>query len=139
MFDKIRVSTLAVTLGVALLSAVPQMKASEFDRKTVLTFSGPVEVAGKALPAGSYVFKTVDGDRNIVMVMNSDENYLYALVSTIPVEAMKTPEKARVEFSERAVDAPPAVRAWFYPGDNIGWEIPGPKVEKEASSAHHAD
>jgi hypothetical protein len=139
MFDKIRVFSLATTLGVALLAAVPQMRASEFDKKTVLTFNTPVEVSGRVLAAGTYVFKTLDDDRNIVMVMNSDEDHMYALLNTIPVETMKTPDKARVEFSERGVNAPPAIREWFYPGENVGWEIPSAKVEKEATSAHRAD
>jgi len=36
----------------------------------VVTFSGPVEIPGKALPAGTYVFKLLDsqGNRNIVQV-----------------------------------------------------------------------
>ncbi len=139
MFDKTRVFSLAVTLGLALVAAVPRMRANEFDKKTILTFNTPVEISRYALPAGTYVFKTLDDNRNIVMVMNSEEDYTYALVNTIPIEAMKTPDKVRVEFSERGVNAPPAVRAWFYPGENVGWEIPSPKLEKEATSAHHAD
>src|ERR1017187_4674945 len=88
MFDKIRVSSLAVTLGVALLAAaaVPQLRASEFDKKTIMTFSAPVEISGHALPAGTYVFKTLENNRNVVMVMNSEENRVYALLQTIPIE-----------------------------------------------------
>ena len=133
MLNRIGVSSLAVTLGVALLAATtaPQLRASEFDKKTVLTFNGPVEVAGKALPAGSYVFKTVDGDRNIVMVMNSEENRVYALLQTILTETSAVPDKVRVELSERPGNAPAAIHAWFYPGDTYGWEFPSPKAEKQ--------
>jgi hypothetical protein len=133
MFDKIRVSSLAVTLGVALLAAaaVPQLRASEFDKKTIMTFSAPVEISGHALPAGTYVFKTLENNRNVVMVMNSEENRVYALLQTIPIETSAVPDKVRVEFSERPSNAPAAIHAWFYPGDNYGWEFPSPKAEKQ--------
>jgi len=133
MFDKIRVSSLAVTLGVALLAAaaVPQLRASEFDKKTIMTFSAPVEISGHALPAGTYVFKTLENNRNVVVVMNSEENRVYALLQTIPIETSAVPDKVRVEFSERPANAPAAIHAWFYPGDNYGWEFPSPKAEKQ--------
>jgi hypothetical protein len=73
------------------------------------------------------------------MVMNSDENHLYALLNTIPIETLTVPDKVRVEFSERAANAPQAIHAWFYPGDNVGWEIPSPKVEKGTTTAQHSD
>ena len=133
MFNNIRVLSLAVTLGVALLatSAVPQLRASEFDKKTIMTFSAPVEISGHALPAGTYVFKTLGDNRDVVMVMNSEENHVYALLLTIPIETSAVPDKARVEFSERPSNAPEAIHAWFYPGDNYGWEFPSPKAEKQ--------
>jgi Protein of unknown function (DUF2911) len=133
MFDKIRVSSLAVTLGVALLAAaaVPQLRASEFDKKTIMTFSAPVEISGHTLPAGTYVFKTLENDRNIVVVMNSEENRVYALLQTIPTETSAVPDKVRVELSERPGNAPAAIHAWFYPGDTYGWEFPSPKAEKQ--------
>ena len=54
--------------GLALMGAVfsPGAKADEWNRKTVMTFSGPVEIPGVhlkgwgVLPAGTYVFKIMD-------------------------------------------------------------------------------
>src|SRR4051812_35868546 len=49
------VTTLCVTaLGIGLAG---RAAADERDKKTVVTFSAPVELPGKALPAGTYVFK----------------------------------------------------------------------------------
>src|ERR1700693_3994057 len=106
MFDKIRVSSLAVTLGVALLAAaaVSQLRASEFDKKTIMTFSAPVEISEHALPAGTYVFKTLENNRNVVMVMNSEENRVYALLQTTPIEISAVPDKVRVEFLRTSVE-----------------------------------
>lgn len=60
-------------LGVAL---APSVRADESDKKTVMTFSEPVQVPGVVLPAGTYVFKLADtqGDRNIVQIFNADED-----------------------------------------------------------------
>jgi hypothetical protein len=44
--------------------------ADPADRKTIMTFNTPVEIPGKALPAGTYIFKVLDdtGTRDIVQV-----------------------------------------------------------------------
>lgn len=125
MFNRIRVSSLAVTLGAALLAAtaVPQLRASELDKKTVMTFNTPVELSGQVLPAGTYVFKTVANDRDLVLVTNGDENRVYALLFATPIETPAAPDKVRVELSERPGNSPEAIHAVFYPGDNVGWEF----------------
>jgi len=133
MFNRIRVSSLsslAVTLGAALLAvaAAPQMRASDLDRKTTVTFSAPVEVDGQTLPAGTYTFKTLEQNRDIVVVANRDENHVYGAFLTTPTEATTTPEKTRIDFSEGPANAPEAIHAWFYPGDNLGWEFTSPNA-----------
>jgi hypothetical protein len=53
--------------------------ADEWNQKTVFTFSGPVEIPGQVLPAGTYIFKLLDSqaDRDVVQVFNKDEDHLY--------------------------------------------------------------
>ena len=57
-----------VFLGFATLlassSVMPSAKADEWNKKTVVTFSAPVEVPGKVLPEGTYVFKLADSQSN---------------------------------------------------------------------------
>jgi hypothetical protein len=116
--------------GLGLLGVLHQnAKADEWDKKTVFTFSGPVEIPGMVLPAGTYVFKLMDSDsdRNIVQVFNKDENHLYGTFLAIPDYRMKTPSKPIITFEERASNSPEAVKAWFYPGDNYGNEFVYPK------------
>jgi len=50
-------------LCAALLFAVfvPGARADQFDKKVIVTFSMAVGVPGRVLPAGTYVFKLVDG------------------------------------------------------------------------------
>ena len=58
----------------------PRLFADQLDKKTVVTFSAPVEIPGKALPAGTYVFKLLDSSssRNIVQVWDKHQKHLLA-------------------------------------------------------------
>lgn len=113
------------------LATPPQARADEWNQKTIFTFSGPVEIPGKVLPAGTYVFKLADSmsDRNIVEVFNKDENHLYGIFLAIPDYRLKPADKPIITFEERAAGAPEAVKAWFYPGDNYGHDFVYPKVK----------
>jgi hypothetical protein len=125
--------------GLALISAVfsPGAKASEWDRKTVMTFSQPVEIPGVhlkgwgVLPAGTYVFKILDSqsDRHIVQIFNQDETQVYATILAIPNYRLRATGKTVVTFRERPVGQPEALRAWFYPGRNWGEEFVYPKAK----------
>src|ERR1700677_498483 len=99
MFNHVRLSSLAVISGIALAAAiaVPQLRADETNKKTTMTFSAPVEISGESLPAGTYVFKTLDNDRDVVLVMDRDETHLITMVRTIPVESPTISDTTRIE------------------------------------------
>ena len=113
------------------VAAPPQARADEWNQETVFTFSGPVEIPGRVLAAGTYVFKLADSmsDRNIVEVFNKDENHLYGIFLAIPDYRLRPSGRPIITFEERADNAPEAVKAWFYPGDNYGHEFVYPKVK----------
>src|SRR5260370_17299502 len=94
--------------------------ADERDKKTIVTFSAPVEIPGKALPAGTYVFKVLDSqsNRNILQIFDKDEKQLYATVLAIPDYRLKPSDKPVIQFEERPSGTPEAVKAFFYPGDD---------------------
>src|ERR1700757_540994 len=71
---------------VFLVGMTPRASADEWDQKTIFTFSGPVEIPGQALPAGTYVFKLSDSqsDRDIVQVFSKDEKHLYGTFLSVP-------------------------------------------------------
>jgi hypothetical protein len=69
-----RVAAVA-TLGLAslgILALNPVLKADEYDRKTVISISQPLEVPGVVLPPGTYVMKLFNSssNRHIVQFMN---------------------------------------------------------------------
>jgi len=123
---------------IALLGAVisPDAKADDWNNKTVMTFSGPVEIPGVhltgwgVLPAGTYVFKLLDSksDRHIVQIFSQDEKTVYATILAIPNYRLKATSKTVITFSERPAGEPEALRAWFYPGKNWGDEFVYPKA-----------
>lgn len=121
---------LLMTSCLALFLAPLVARADEWDKKTILTFDKPVEIPGRVLPAGQYVFKLADSqsDRHIVQVFNRDENHIYAPVLTIPEYRIKPTDKTVVDFEERATGAPEAVKDWFYPGRTTGEEFLYAKV-----------
>ena len=125
---KIRLLLAAVACG-ALFSTATM--ADVWNKKTKLTFSGPVQVPGVTLPAGTYVFKLVDSssNRNVVQVMNAQENKTYATIIAIPDYRINATSKTVMYFSERQSNAPMAVKSWFYPGDNYGQRFVYPKVK----------
>jgi hypothetical protein len=124
--------------GVALIGAAfaPGVKADDWNRKTTITFSAPVEIPGVhlkgwgVLPAGTYVFKILDSqsDRHIVQIFNKEETTIYATILAIPNYRLKTTDKTVMTFRERPVGEPEALRAWFYPGRNWGEEFVYPKA-----------
>jgi hypothetical protein len=128
------------TVGCLALASVvlaPNAKADDWNRKTVITFSGPVEIPGVhlkgwgVLPAGTYVFRILDSqsDRHIVQIFNQDETTVYATILAIPNYRLKATDKTVMTFRERPAGEPEALRAWFYPGRNWGEEFVYPKAK----------
>jgi hypothetical protein len=126
--------TLVNKIGVGLcltafcLLATPNMKGDEYNRKTVITFSGPVEVPGvgaQTLPAGTYIFKVLDSpsDRHIVQILSEDETHVYTTILAIPNYRLKATDKTVITFRERPAGEPEALKAWFYPGREWGDEF----------------
>jgi len=120
-------------MGAALTTIA---SADAYDEKTVITFSGPVEIPGVhlkgwgVLPAGTYVFKLVDSqsDRHIVQIFSADEKTVYATILAIPNYRLKVTGKTVITFRERPAGEPEALRAWFYPGKSWGEEFVYPKA-----------
>lgn len=121
---------LGIVLCLAVLCALaaPTASADDWNRKTVITFTGPVEVPGvgqHTLPAGTYVFKVLDSqsDRHIVQIFNQEETQVLTTILAIPNYRLKTTDKTTITFRERPAGQPEALRAWFYPGHAWGEEF----------------
>jgi hypothetical protein len=107
---------------------VPTAMADDWNRETVITFSGPVEVPGvgaQTLPAGTYVFKILasQSDRHIVQIFNQDKTHVFTTILAIPNYRLHATDKTVITFRERPAGQPEALRAWFYPGREWGEEF----------------
>jgi hypothetical protein len=123
-------SVLAATCAVVLLTAAGASTQTTQDRVTNVTFSGPVAIPGKTLPAGTYQFKLFDSpaDRHIVQVFSQDQKLIATLLA-VPAERPVERGAPVVTFKETRADQPPAVRYWFYAGERSGNELVYPKSQ----------
>lgn len=128
MFNRISAS-LAV-IGVALLVSTP----ASLTAKTIagngatVTFDHPVEVPGRVLPAGTYVFKTADNDE-LVQVFGANDREIFATFHVIPVyrsakhdndsfvQLNKTPAGVRQEIEELFVAGRTTGYQFLYPAN----------------------
>jgi hypothetical protein len=125
------VKTVLIVVALSILGSMTpsSVRADEYNKKTVMTFSQPVEIPGQILPAGTYTLKLADSlsDRHIVQIWNADGTALIATVLAINNYRLQPTGVTVVKFAERPGDDPEALKAWFYPGDNFGQEFVYPK------------
>src|ERR1700686_2457004 len=111
----------AALLGFALLTAGSgyyTARADEWDKTTKVTFSEMVQVPGTVLPAGTYIFRLYDSpsNRNIVRIFMEDQTTLVTTILAIPNARLERTDKTILTYSERPINQPVALDAWFYPG-----------------------
>jgi hypothetical protein len=84
-----------------------------------------MDVQGTVLPAGSYVFKVLDSsvDRYTVQICNTKENHVFATILTTPAYRLKDTADSEFKFYDVVEGRPQALRTWFYPSDNAGFEF----------------
>jgi len=111
--------------------------ADQWDKKTEITVNDSIMVPGKVLPPGKYVIKLLSttSDRHVVQIFNADQTKLEVTILAIPNERLQPTGKTVLRYWETPAGVPPAVRAWFYPGDNFGQEFAYPKDEVARISA----
>jgi len=110
-----------VTLGAAAVAA----NQGSLNNRTVMTFSQPVEVPGKVLPAGSYTFELHDSpsNRHLIEIFDQEGTKLITTVFAVPNYRAKQSEDTIVKFAEVPAGQPQAIRVWYYPGETVGHEL----------------
>jgi hypothetical protein len=122
-----KLKTMATMFCLVVLSVFFPLggKADEWNKRTEVTVNEPFEIPGMVLGPGKYVFRLMDTDaaRHIVQIFNEREDHIYATLLAIPSYRLDPTDKTEITFWERAVNAPPTLRTWFYPGDQYGEEF----------------
>jgi hypothetical protein len=124
-FKSITAAACAALLVSAAAAAQPA------DRSTFVTFSGPVSIPGKTLPAGTYTFKLADSpsDRHIVQIFDKDQTQLFATILAVPAERNAPEGEPVITFRETPSNKPPALRYWYYAGEKSGNEFVYPRSQ----------
>jgi len=126
-----RLRTFFCTLALAAALA-PAAWADEYNRQTYLTFSGPVQLPGITLPAGTYMLKLADpgnGMLNAIQIWDRSGMHLYKTLQTMRRRRGEAPKDPIVMFKEAVAGQAQPVQSWFYPNDSTGYEFIWPKEE----------
>jgi len=123
--------SIGCALTIVAFACVWTVRADQWNKKTIITIKESMQIPGAVLTPGTYVFKLVDSpsNRHIVRVMNEEENKVIATILAIPNYRLQPKGESEFGFWEMPKGTPPALRAWFYPGDNFGQEFAYPKLE----------
>jgi hypothetical protein len=106
--------------------------ADEADESTTITFSQPIQIPGRVLPAGTYVFKLASTDElNVVQVFNADRSVLYATLQTIATDRPEPTDHTVVALAEPGAGQPDVLLKWFYPGRETGKEFLYPQQKEK--------
>jgi hypothetical protein len=133
------IAVLVVSLVVG--SVVPTLKADDFDKKTHITIDHSIDVQGNVLPPGTYVLKLLgsSSDRYTVQIFNAAESHLIATILATPAYRLEDTGDSQFSFYDAVDQQPPALRQWFYPGDNFGFEFgPGRRAVATQSGKRHS-
>ena len=105
--------------------------AQTVDNRTFFTFNQPITLPGVTLPAGKYLFRNPDitTSRRVVQVLSDDGKQSYAMLLTIPTQRTEPSADPEIRFMETAEGTPRAIKAWWYPGNTIGWEFIYPREQ----------
>ena len=125
-----RIKTVPVLGSLLVLGGM--LLASDYDKRTEVTFNEPVMIAGVpvvTLEPGKYVIRLMNHDhnRNIVQVFNEREDHLFTTVLALPNYRLFPKDKTTFSFWETPRGNPTALKAWFSAGDNWGQEFVYPK------------
>ena len=113
--------------------------ADESDEATFMSFSAPVEIPGRVLPAGTYLFELADhgSEPNVVQVFSSDRTVLYGTFLTNSTERRDPTGDTTVTLAQPESGGTPVLVKWFYPGRDIGNEfVYSKQTEKELARDH---
>lgn len=123
----------AIFAGTLLALSTTPSFADQWDKKTVITIGSPMQMPNTTLQPGTYTLKLLDStsNRHIVSVWDRDGMRLVTTVLATPNYRLQPTGKSAFSFWETPADQPPALRAWFYPGDNFGQEFAYPKAKAQ--------
>jgi hypothetical protein len=128
---KIRKAFSILGLLLAFTIMLPAARADEKNEAIKITFSQPVQIPGRVLPAGTYWFVLPDDTTHQVRIFDADRTMLYVTLFTIDADRPTPTGKTVVTLAQRGLAEPQAIVSWFYPSNTRGHEFLYPKQMRE--------
>jgi hypothetical protein len=125
----IRKTLTVVGLMLAFAFTPSLLHADEFDQATKFTFSQPVQIPGRILPAGTYWFQLLNTTNRQIVEVQAEDHTPIALLYTFARERSSGNEDVAVTLADRGPNQPEAIVAWFYQGDTSGHQFLYPKQQ----------
>ena len=98
-------------------------------RDVYFTFSEPVVVPGRTLPAGKYLFRVMGDGRTIVQIYSGDRAKLIHTAMSVQAMRADQPERPEIRLIESSANTPVAIGTWWYPEMRQGWEFVYPREQ----------
>jgi len=119
---------LSIAWVVVLTLAIASF-GNEWNKKTIMKLTEPMQIEGVTLQPGTYVFKLFNSmaDRHIVRIMNEDETEVIATVVGMPHYQLEPANESQLDFWETPAVTPPAIKNWHYPGEMLGLQFTQPE------------
>jgi LPXTG-motif cell wall-anchored protein len=123
------ISVTVAGLGLFISASAVPAKASLSDRMTVVTINEKMIAGNKVLEPGTYVWKLLNTntDLHTVQIFDKDQTHIEETILAVPNYRLTPTGHTSFAFWETPPGVPKAIRAWFYPGDNMGQEFTYPK------------
>lgn len=103
---------------------MPFAKADEWNKRTVVTTHEAIQIQGKVLEPGQYIVTLLGStDRHVVQIYDVANARLEMTVFATSAYRLEPTGDTRLTFWEMPPGQAPALRTWFYPGDNSGLEF----------------
>ncbi|MGH9443752.1 MAG: LPXTG cell wall anchor domain-containing protein [Thermoanaerobaculia bacterium] len=102
--------------------------ATPVQRNTKISISEPTEIAGTILQPGTYTIKVVDFKTGKVQVQVSDKDDKSVITTVTAMRLRRNldtnqQQANQAEFTYTTANGHPALKTWFYPGDEWGEEF----------------
>ena len=78
----------------------------------LMSFSGPIEIPGVGLPAGSYLFRFITP--SIVQVTSPDRSTVYDMFLTTPASRHDDRDNQEMTFEKARNGTPARIERWFF-------------------------
>lgn len=128
--------------GVILIAVAPRVQAQDESRSMEITFSQSVQIPGRILPPGTYIFQRrmvgVGANENMIQILNAADSRVIAFIQTIPATRKNISGDIELTFATNLEGQPPALVSCSLPGSLGGHEfLYTRRIERRVEKEQH--